>query len=271
LARAARLPVEFLFVHEPGRAGTEAVPPSARGYLDGVAASFPEGTAIDVTLESGDPAAVIAARSAAEPEALVAMATHGFSGVHRWLIGSVAEKVLHEATNHMLLVRPGEGESSVEAPLKTALVPLDGSGLAEAILPTVSELAGAIKMELVLVRVVPRVYFAPPDGVLPVFGAHVPNQRQIWDQARAAAREYLQGKVEHLRAAGFSGVSYVVIDGSAGGPAAEIIDLARRTPDNLIAMSTHGASGLRRWVLGNVTERVVRYSSDPVLVIRPRT
>ena len=50
--------------------------------------------------------------------------------------------------------------------------------------------------------------------------------------------------------------------------AGEIIDLARKTPDNLIAMCTHGWSGIGRWVLGNVTERVVRHSGDPVLIIR---
>jgi nucleotide-binding universal stress UspA family protein len=50
--------------------------------------------------------------------------------------------------------------------------------------------------------------------------------------------------------------------------AEEIIALARKTPDNFIAMSTHGRSGVTRWVLGSVTERVVRHSGDPVLIIR---
>ena len=71
-----------------------------------------------------------------------------------------------------------------------------------------------------------------------------------------------------LRAAGVAEVSSLVIEASAGGVAAEIIDLAKRTSDNLVAMSTHGASGLGRWLMGSVAERVVRYSSDPVLVIR---
>jgi nucleotide-binding universal stress UspA family protein len=262
--------VELLFVHERGRPGAEALAASARSYLDDVAATFSGVPSINGTVEFGEPAATIVACAAAQPGALIAMATHGLSGGRSWLMGSVAEKVLHQAENNMLLVRPGE-VSAGEAALKTVLVPLDGSGLAEAVLPAVSALAAAMKMEVVLMRVLPQVYFAPPDGVLPVFGTNVPNQKRIWEEARAAAREYLEGKVEHLRGGGLTNVSSLIIDGSAGGAAAEIIDLARRSSDNLIAMSTHGVSGFRRWVLGSITQRVIQYSSDPVLIVRPQS
>jgi nucleotide-binding universal stress UspA family protein len=73
-----------------------------------------------------------------------------------------------------------------------------------------------------------------------------------------------------LRAQGLPLVSSLALEGSAGGAAAEIIDLAKRTTENLVAMSTHGRSGMSRWILGSVTERVVRYSQDPVLVLRPQ-
>jgi nucleotide-binding universal stress UspA family protein len=80
----------------------------------------------------------------------------------------------------------------------------------------------------------------------------------------------LASKVDELRAQGLPHVSSLLIESSAGGAAAEIIDLAKRTTENLVAMSTHGRSGVGRWVLGSVTERVVRYSQDPVLVLRPQ-
>jgi nucleotide-binding universal stress UspA family protein len=64
---------------------------------------------------------------------------------------------------------------------------------------------------------------------------------------------------------GIGKVSCVAKEGFA---ADEIISLARKSPDNLIAMCTHGRSGVKRWVLGSVTETVVRHSADPVLVIR---
>jgi nucleotide-binding universal stress UspA family protein len=78
--------------------------------------------------------------------------------------------------------------------------------------------------------------------------------------------DYLHAKVEQLRVNGVGKVSSVIAEGKG---AEEIIDLAQRTPDNMVAMSTHGRSGIGRWVLGSVTDRVVSYCGDPVLVIRP--
>jgi nucleotide-binding universal stress UspA family protein len=81
------------------------------------------------------------------------------------------------------------------------------------------------------------------------------------------AEEYLAGKIEQLRA---DGLDQVVSTAMEGDPAGEIIDLAQRTPNNLIAMSSHGKSGIAQWVLGSVTEKVIHHSRDPVLVIRPQ-
>jgi nucleotide-binding universal stress UspA family protein len=79
------------------------------------------------------------------------------------------------------------------------------------------------------------------------------------------AGEYLEHRAAGLRNRGVSQVSCVVKEGL---DADEIISFARRTPDNLIAMCTHGRSGVQRWVLGSVTETVVRHSGDPVLIVR---
>ena len=77
---------------------------------------------------------------------------------------------------------------------------------------------------------------------------------------------YLNKKAEVMKKLGVDRVSTIAEYGFA---ADEIISLARKTPDNLIAMCTHGRSGVKRWVLGSVTETVVRHSGDPVLVTRP--
>ncbi|HET8564469.1 MAG TPA: universal stress protein [Candidatus Binatia bacterium] len=68
-----------------------------------------------------------------------------------------------------------------------------------------------------------------------------------------------------MKRQGLEKVSFITPEGYG---ADEIIALGRKTPDNLIAMCTHGRSGVTRWVLGSVTENVVRHSGDPVLVIR---
>jgi nucleotide-binding universal stress UspA family protein len=78
---------------------------------------------------------------------------------------------------------------------------------------------------------------------------------------------YLERKSQELRAQGLERVCSTV---SEGDPAAEIIDLALKTPDNLIAMSTYGRSGVGRWVLGSVAEKIVQHSRDPVLIVRPQ-
>jgi nucleotide-binding universal stress UspA family protein len=83
---------------------------------------------------------------------------------------------------------------------------------------------------------------------------------------RDEAVAYLEKKTAAMKKLGVDKVSCVAEYGLA---ADEIISLARKTPDNLIAMCTHGHSGVKRWMLGSVTETVVRHSGDPVLVIRP--
>jgi nucleotide-binding universal stress UspA family protein len=236
------------------------------GILGKIAASF-AGMAMFNLPSSRNPPAVIVDLAAARPGTLIAMATR-LRAPKRWLMGSVAERVLDATTNHLLLVRPGEGDRSSEAHLKRMLVPLDGSEVAERVLPTVAELASRLNLEVVLVRVVKHVYTTPPEAILPVFGANIPNPKQLWEEARLEAENYLTDRVEDLRAHGVANVASMALVGGADGAAAEIIDLAEHTPENLVAMSTHGESGLGRWLIGSVTQRVVRHSTGPVLVIR---
>lgn len=266
-ARALEVPVEFLHVSDAAVAKTRSGPSEIDAYLKKIAESF-AGVAVDFTVEAGSPASVIVDLANTQPGTLIAMATHGYSGLQRWLLGSVTEKVLHAAKNHLLLVRPGEDGVQTESELKTILVPLDGSRLAEKALPAVSELAARLKLEVVLVRVLSRIYFAAPEAYLPVFGMNIPNPKELWAEAASQAKTYLTGKAEELRAAGTSPVSFLLIEGGGEGAAAEIVDLAGKTPHCLVAIGSHGQTGLGRWLLGSVAERAVRHSRSPVLVIR---
>jgi len=80
------------------------------------------------------------------------MATHGRSGAKRWLLGSVAEKVLRGTTNPLFLVRAAVAKASPRRIINSNVVPLDGSSLAEQILPTVSNWAKAFDVEVALIR-----------------------------------------------------------------------------------------------------------------------
>jgi nucleotide-binding universal stress UspA family protein len=211
----------------------------------------------------GKPAEVIVDRAKDDPACLIAMATHGLSGARRWLLGSVASRVVHTTKNPLLFIRPSETEVlATKVELKTVFVPLDGSGLAERVLPHVIQLAKRINLEVQLVRV----YSVPPDAYIVGDGVYPQAFVQQKEAIQKEAETYLEGKVEELRA---EGVGEVLSTAIGGDPAGEIIDLAQRTPDNMIAMSSHGRSGIAQWVLGSVAEKVIHHSRDPVLVIRP--
>jgi len=136
--------------------------------------------------------------------------------------------------------------------LSRILVPLDGSPLAEAVMPQVAELAAVRKAEVVLLRVALAHAFPGAD----------PVEAQV--RAVDEAESYL-GKLESDLVAQGLTVKSVVRYGHA---AEEILDHARVGGVTLIAMSTHGRSGIRRWVLGSVAETVVRHSPVPVLLLR---
>ncbi len=235
---------------------------SSETYLRGVATSFGSST-VSCTVEKGRAEDVIIEKGEADTAMLIAMATHGRSGLNRFLLGSVAEKVLRGAANPLLLVRATEeAASGGEEPFKSIMVPLDGSELAESILPMAAGLAKKLAVELVLFRAfhIPYNAYAGDDGYYAV------NYDDLISAVRDEANEYLEKKVAEVKKLGVERVSSVAQEGFAGD---EIIAKGRKTPDGLIAMCSHGRSGVKRWVLGSVTENVVRHTTNPVLVSRP--
>ena len=174
-------------------------------------------------------------------------------------MGSVAEKILRSTANPLLLVRAGdEAEPASDARIKSVIVPLDGSELAEGVLTTVIELAKALRLEVVLLRG----YEFPASAY---YGEdYLPDCESLKARIREKSNNYLEVKVAALKPKGLEKVFAAVAEGAA---ADEIIAYARQRPGVLVAMCTHGRSGIRRWVLGSVTEKVVRHSGGPVLVI----
>lgn len=233
---------------------------SGRLYLEKIAGEFP-GLTVKMTIERGRPAETIIEKAAANTGTLITMATHGRSGIKRWLLGSVAEKVLRGTVNALLLVRAeGRAELKQKPVVQSVTVPLDGSQLAASVLPTVTTIAKSMNLEIVLFRA----YELPASAY---YGSedYLPNYEELKDNLRKEVQSYLGKEIETLKSQGVEKVSFFVTEGS--GPD-EIISYTRKRPDTLIAMCTHGRSGMKRWVLGSVTEKVVRHSVDPVLVMR---
>jgi nucleotide-binding universal stress UspA family protein len=263
LAGSLQLPVDLLHVNDPETAVSPAYAIQGADYLKEVVATCPTSLTVTCHVENGRAAEVIVDTASRDTGILITMATHGRSGAQRWLLGSVAQKVLQASINPLLIIRPKEETHlSGEVRLKTIILALDGSHLAEKIVPHVVYLARRLKLEVILIQT----YTLPTTGYFLATGLSAPAIGEMGARIRGEITNYLNAKVEQLQAEGIEKVSFVAVEGNG---AEEIIELARKTTRSLVAMSTHGRSGMGRWVLGSVTDRVVSHSGDPVFVIRP--
>lgn len=218
------------------------------------------------TLLEGEPTDAITAHVEESGADLVVMSTHGRGGIERAWLGSVADRVVRHVTRPVLLVRPREESRGGPAlgtrpELRRVLVPLDGSGLAEAALGPASRIARGSGAELILARVIGR--------ELTVGSPYLPHaaedQAEHLEERRERARTYLEEVAERLRA---DGVPIAGAEVRSGTAAETLLELARERAD-MIAMATHGRGGLRRWVLGSVSDKVLRGGEQPVLLVRP--
>lgn len=142
------------------------------------------------------------------------------------------------------------------------VVPLDGSKLAEEVLPHVRELAHCLGSHVILLQVLTHKHY---DYLIddPGLSASLRNSEET------AAADYIGPLLERLQADGLEASADVA---TATGPVADaIIEFTHRIHGDLIAMSTHGRTGPARWVLGSVADRVVRGAGVPVLLIHPRS
>ena len=233
-------------------------------YLNALAQSFAD-AAVSCRVAHGEAADLILAHAAADKRALVCLATHGRSGLQRWLLGSVAEKVLRATDNPLLLVRASGTAASIGVkPIATIIVPLDGSSVAEQVLPAVAELANSLDSEVILFRA----YNVPYGSFYEGGGSYAVDLQRLTAVIETDVQLYLEERRAMLAKAGPAKVSYASQEGLA---ADAIIHFARNQPDGLIAMCSHGRSGVQRWTLGSITETVVRHADNPVLVVRAAT
>jgi len=262
LVRAAHVPAGV------GDRGSEyqRVIAEAETYLSAQAQALAsQGFAVQTAVPfGGSPAAWITEEVGMRKADLIVMATHDRSGPNRWLHGSVAEAVVGQAGVPVVLVRATEGARPIErlgVARPELVVPLDGSGLAEAALPLARGLAKALGGHIVLVGVIPTPgqLVAEQGGAI---GTYVGS-----DHARleGEANEYLEAIVRSLNASGFSAEATV----RQGKPAAEIGEVVREHGAAAVVMATHGRTGLVRVLLGSVAGAVLHLGTSPVILVRP--
>lgn len=141
---------------------------------------------------------------------------------------------------------------------KKILVPLDGSPLSEAALPHAQAIAKAEGAEIILLRVplMPAVEFFAREPAIAV---------RIQEEEQAEAVRYINEKMDEIKKENIK-----VTAVTQNGPVPDtILAVAEETQTDMIAMSTHGRTGLQRWLMGSVADRVVHHAHIPVMLIHP--
>ena len=185
------------------------------------------------------------------------VATHGRSGIGRWLYGSTASRLLRHSSLPVLAVGPHALErGKADVSFTHIMVPLDGTPLSEAALPEATALAASLGARLSLVRVVRWAVQSYPY-TLPE--AYVP---QVDEELEAGAKAYLRQKEAEVKGVDVS--AFVVRGAIADG----LLDFIEKEAVDLVVMTTHARGGLTRAALGSVADRVLQ-GRAPVLLIRP--
>lgn len=199
---------------------------------------------ISTATRTGNPAEGILNYADKGYPCLIVMATHGRSGLSRWAIGSVANKVVRATSKQpLLLVRAKGAHPDMRAKriLKKAIVPLDGSSASESVLPYIGEIARNLEMYLTLFRVVHK----SESNFLEV-------------------EDYLRGLCERLAEEGIP-AGYEVRIGNA---AEAIIQYADETATDLIAMTTHGQTVMNSFAIGSVAQKILMEGNSPLFLVK---
>lgn len=211
---------------------------------------------LETIVAEGDPAEAILNTAAARKSNLIVMSTHGYSGVTRWIMGSVTERVLSGAPCPVLVIRSTHT-------LTRMLIPLDGSELAEKALAPALEVAAAFGAQVTLlecVKQIPSWHMEELESV--EHGLGLRARDEMVEHASAYLREVAKK---------FSTADRPIQVAVRHEPAATaILEYAEANNIDVVAMATHGRTGAQKWLYGSVTEKVLRNSQGfAMLVVRP--
>ena len=194
---------------------------------------------------------------------LIVLTTHGRGGLERAWLGSVTDQLVRSSGIPVLVVRPSATGSWGAFNPSEIMVPLDGSALAETALSPAAEMARLWDAEVSLLQVVFPVSLSSEADLQPP-GAY---DKELTEISRQAAAQYLAEVAVRLRNSGVkaSGVAMV----SRTNLPQTLLEQASPGRLGLLAIATHGRGGLRRLILGSVTDKLVRTAEVPVLVVPP--
>jgi nucleotide-binding universal stress UspA family protein len=217
------------------------------------------GQTVRTEVATGDPARRIVDMATDLRAEMIVMASHGRGALGRLIYGSVADRVARDATIPTMVVR---ARQAVTGPvgITRLVVPLDGSPLAEAALPVATAISRRLGTPLLLVRVVD-----PTDLMPPAVGIGEAIPFEIYDEAEQEmeqdARNYLDATAKKLHDQGLRVATSVLT-----GPPASSIEEATHLGDVLV-LASHERTGVLRWLLGSVAEKLTREDESPVILV----
>lgn len=189
---------------------------------------------------------------------LIIMTSHGRTGVSRAWLGSVADSLVRHSSFPLLVIRPLDDGTFPTPAFFHFLVPLDGSPVGEKILEPVATLGKALGARFTLLHVVsPHVTMGARVSPLP--SGHL-------EEKITRARSYLERVVDRLAGEGVEARGRIE---SHFAPARAILNTAEEEKVDLIALATHGYTGVKRTLLGSVADKVLRGARWPLLLKRP--
>ncbi|HEX5478248.1 MAG TPA: universal stress protein [Dehalococcoidia bacterium] len=228
---------------------------AAESYLEGVRARYAGEARVTAMAREGEPAHEIQAACTELSARLVAMTTHGRTGLQRWRFGSVAHRVIHEGASPTLVVGPEVlRQPAVNPAIRKVLAPLDGSHFAESALPLVREIAEAFRAAVLLARIVPFAVQAYPFSPVAI------GMPALDEELERGARAYLESKQGAV-----PGAELGVYQGHV---AERICDIVEHEQFNLVVMATHARAAVGRVLLGSTADRAIQCRA-PVLLVRP--
>jgi nucleotide-binding universal stress UspA family protein len=223
-----------------------------------------QGIEVTTALRFGDVVGSLRLETDQEGVDLIVTSTHGRGAFARAWIGSVADALTRHATTPLILVHPPKSidHAAVVSSPRTILVPLDGSELSESALEKAIELGQLFGAAYHLSRIVPF----PIDIRSDVVPFTVQLDEGVLRAAKLAAAEYLEVHAGHLRWRGLLVTTSVAVDAR---PGRGILSEAAAVGCDMIVMSTHARTGLRRVVLGSAADEVLRHTHLPLMLHRP--
>jgi nucleotide-binding universal stress UspA family protein len=246
----------------------------ATSYLEHIAGSSElAGINTEIKTLTGAVAPAILSASQSFHTNIIVMCSHGYTGLKRWTLGSVADKVTRHSPIPVFVLREGGPlPATAEHQPVRALVAVDGSPLAETVLEPAAYLASALAEStsqqgaLHLLRVVDL----PASGGKFKSDAHIDTG--VKEQVKHEDEEYLDTLVHRLSAGDLEFLDLAITSSVEADPdiAEAIVKKSEQDKFDFIAIATHGRGGIQKWALGSVAGRVLHATTLPLLIMRPQ-